>query len=398
MGGRVKRGIDIETTSLDPDDGKIRLVQVFDPEKNETEAVDIFRSTVLPLTPERKLVFNGTGGRRYVEKPIEGISHNAPFEARWLREKFGLQTNLDDTMVMSQVLYGGTDAARSPRFSHSLAAVAERELGVGLSKDGQEADWSGQLTLEMVRYAALDAIVLPRIAEKLMVRIDEAGLREVYELERRVSHAVAAMERNGFAIREDRLKNFIAGKGQDAAQLRADLEEAWGINPGSSKQLREYFELEDPDDWPTTKAGAPKTDQDAMRALADEEPLIEKWMHWKRVEKLRSTYGVSLLKRIRDGRIHARFKPFGTATGRFSSSEPNLQNIPRDWAIRGLFWSGADPRAHHGGLQRHRALTCSRALARAPHDAASRRGREPTRGDRRGDLWAAAGEGQKGHS
>jgi DNA polymerase-1 len=65
-------------------------------------------------------------------------------------------------------------------------------------------------------------------------------------------------------------------------------------------------------------------------------------VEWKKVEKLRSTYGLSLQKKVKNGRIHGRFHQFGTSTGRFSSSDPNLQNIPRDADIRALFWTG-DP-------------------------------------------------------
>ena len=83
--------------------------------------------------------------------------------------------------------------------------------------------------------------------------------------------------------------------------------------------------------------------------LIPDYPDVRKWIEWKEVEKIRSTYGESLRKQLTaGGRIHARFKPFGTATGRFSSSGPNLQNIPkrgdRGARMRSLFWSGADDR------------------------------------------------------
>jgi hypothetical protein len=130
--------------------------------------------------------------------------------------------------------------------------------------------------------------------------------------------------------------------------LKADLEEEWRINPGSSKQLREYFELDKRAEWPTTAGGAPKTDQDALKALVDEEPSVAKWVEWKEIEKIRSTYGKSIRDKLVDGRVHAGFKPFGTAKGRFSSSNPNLQNIPKRGElgprIRGLFWAGAEDR------------------------------------------------------
>ena len=76
---------------------------------------------------------------------------------------------------------------------------------------------------------------------------------------------------------------------------------------------------------------------------------MAKWVEWKEAEKIRSTYGTSLLEKLdANDRIHGRFDSFGTATGRFASSKPNLQNIPkrgeRGEQMRGLFWSGSDDR------------------------------------------------------
>ena len=67
-----------------------------------------------------------------------------------------------------------------------------------------------------------------------------------------------------------------------------------------------------------------------MHRLLEFEPSVATWIEWKEAEKIRSTYGKSLLDKLTpEGRIHARFKAFGTATGRFSSSSPHLQNIPK---------------------------------------------------------------------
>jgi len=173
-----------------------------------------------------------------------------------VKRHYGIDLDLDDTMVMSQVLYTGTDAAKSKQFSHSLQAVAKRELKRELDKSEQTSDWTGELTEEQIRYAALDAHVLPELADTLLRKIDRAGLRKVYELERRVSHAVDQMERNGFGIDLVRLDAFIAESTEQAERLKEELEEEWGINPGSSKQLREHFELDNRADWPATPAGA----------------------------------------------------------------------------------------------------------------------------------------------
>jgi DNA polymerase-1 len=86
-----------------------------------------------------------------------------------------------------------------------------------------------------------------------------------------------------------------------------------------------------------------------MKRLKGKDPSVAKWIEWKEVEKIRSTYGTSILEELsEDGRLRARFNAFGTATGRFSSSKPNLQNIPkrgeRGELMRSLFWSGSDDR------------------------------------------------------
>jgi DNA polymerase I len=105
-----------------------------------------------------------------------------------------------------------------------------------------------------------------------------------------------------------------------------------------------------------------------MHRLLEFEPSVATWIEWKEAEKIRSTYGKSLLDKLTpEGRIHARFKAFGTTTGRFSSSSPNLQNIPkrgdRGKQMRGLFWSGSDDRVlTKGGLRLDRAVARGRAL------------------------------------
>src|SRR5215203_5292542 len=276
------QGLDIETTALRPEDGRVRLVQIRD--------------------GERGLVY---GGRRSeVPDALRGlktpVAHNAPFERQWVKRHYGIDLDLDDTMVMSQVLYTGTNAARAKQFSHSLQAMVKRELKRELDKSEQGSDWTGELTEEQIRYAALDAHVLPELADTLLRKIDKAGLRTVYELERRVSHAVNQMERNGFGVDIARLAEFIAESTEQAERLKAELEAEWGINPGSSKQLREHFNLEAREGWPTTPGGSPSTNQEAMALLADEVPEISKWLEWKRVEKLRSTYGKSLQIQKRD--------------------------------------------------------------------------------------------------
>jgi DNA polymerase-1 len=242
--------------------------------------------------------------------------------------------------------------------------------------------------------------VLPKLAATLKRRIDRAGLRAVYELELRVSHAVAAMEERGVAVHRDRLEALIEEYTEKATRLKAELAEEWGINPGSSKQLREYFDLDEREGWPKTAGSAPSTNQDAMHRLLEFEPSVATWIEWKEAEKIRSTYGKSLLDKLTpEGRIHARLKAFGTATGRFSSSSPNLQNIPkrgdRGKQMRGLFWSGSDDRGLIKADSTPRSSCGSRPCAGATPTCKTRFSRASTCtwGDGRGAVQRQAGGG-----
>jgi DNA polymerase-1 len=241
------QGLDIETYNpetgegeLDPAKGKVRLVQIRD---GECGRVYDGHDRDLPAA---------------LRELDEAVAHNATFERRWIERHYGIDLEaLHDTMVMSQVLYTGTNAARAKQFSHSLQAVVKRETKRELDKSEQGSKWGEKhLSEKQIFYAAMDAHILPALADTLLQRIDKFGLREVYELERRVSHAVDQMERNGFGIDLVRLDAFIAESTEQAERLKAELEEEWGINPGSSKQLREHFELDNRADWPATPAGA----------------------------------------------------------------------------------------------------------------------------------------------
>ena len=324
------RGLDVETTALDPADGRLSLVQVADPDTFTVRVYDVIQEDTLSI-------------------PSEAVSHNAVFEERWLRAA-GHDAQFEDTMIASQVFYTGTNAARSKQFSHSLQAAVKRELHRELSKEEQDSDWSTlALTREQLKYAARDAHVPPELAgRKAAGQAGAGGARRgirarAQGLPRRRRHAEERFRRN-----EAKLDPLVEEVTEQAERLKAELEEEWGINPGSSKQLREYFELDKRAEWPTTAGGAPKTDQDALKALVDEEPSVAKWGEWKEIEKIRSTYGKSNRDKLVDGRVHPGFKPFGTAKGRFSSSNPNSQNIPKRGElgprIRGLFWAGAEDR------------------------------------------------------
>jgi DNA polymerase-1 len=267
-------GIDVETAgydgggALETDQGRLRLVQISD--GKQTDIYDAFLDDADVI-------------RQAVTARNELVAHNAVFERRWLNHALGIdRPDLHDTYIMSQVLAGGTRSTLNKGSGHSLQAVVKRVLKEDIDKEQQTSDWGAlALTKEQLEYAAKDAKVMPPLAEALMSRIDRAGLRKVYELERRVAFAVDAMEWRGVAIHVDQLEEMTEEATERAERLKAELTEEWGINPGSSKQLKEYFKLDERKDWPKTDGGAPKTDQEAMKALLAEDGRVAKWLEWK---------------------------------------------------------------------------------------------------------------------
>src|SRR5215213_10176176 len=236
-------GIDVETAgnngggALTLEEGRLRTVQISNGKK--AKVYDAFRQ-------DHDVI------RRAIEDHDELVAHNAVFESMWLKAALDVdRPDLHNTMIMSQVYYTGTRAAISKGFSHSLQAVVKRELKRELAKDEQVSDWgAAALTREQIEYAARDAAILPRLAQTLMRKIERAGLKWVYELELRISHALHAMERRGVAIHVDQLDEMAEEATERAERLKAELTEEWGINPGSGKQLIEHFGLEGRKGWP----------------------------------------------------------------------------------------------------------------------------------------------------
>ncbi|KHK02115.1 DNA polymerase I [Desulfovibrio sp. TomC] len=176
------------------------------------------------------------------------------------------------------------------------------------------------------------------LADTLAARLETAGLtRLVAELELPLIPVLLAMERAGIGIDRAAFARFAEEVGTRLAALEADIAAKAGkpFNPRSSQQLGEilYTDL-GLKPHGKTPGGAASTSQEALERLAGAHPLVDRILEFRKLEKLRSTY-LGPLPAVADpsGRIHTTLNNMATATGRLSSSNPNLQNIP----IRGEF-------------------------------------------------------------
>ena len=176
------------------------------------------------------------------------------------------------------------------------------------------------------------AVAVARLAPALGVALDARGLRRLYDdIERPLVPVLARMEKVGVRVDEAYLRDLVAGLTEEVHQLDREVQELAGhpFLVNSTKQLRSVlFDELGLLPHKKTKTGF-STDASSLEKLKGQHPIIDKLLRYREVEKLRSTYGLSLLAEVAaDGRIHATFQQTVARTGRLSSDRPNLHNIP----------------------------------------------------------------------
>ncbi|WP_445491837.1 DNA polymerase I [Rhodopseudomonas sp. RCAM05734] len=243
--------------------------------------------------------------------------------------------NADDVQPMSYALDAGRNA-------HGLDALTERWLGhANLSYGDVIGSGKNKLVFDKVAidkataYAAEDADVLLRLWRVLKPRLPAEHMTTVYEtLERPLISVLARMERRGISIDRQVLSKLSADFAQTAARIEAEIREIAGedINIGSPKQLGDilFGKMALPG-GSKTKTGAWSTSASILEDLAEEGHAFPRMiLDWRQVSKLRSTYTDALPNYVhpQTHRVHTTYALAATTTGRLSSNEPNLQNIP----------------------------------------------------------------------
>ncbi|MBI4375555.1 MAG: DNA polymerase I [Elusimicrobia bacterium] len=188
-----------------------------------------------------------------------------------------------------------------------------------------DGDWKGALKARLSRCHS---------HRELRRRMDEAQVLKLYDdVELPLVRILKEMEDHGVCVDEPYLQALSKEFQGDIEALKTELDELAGqsINVNSPKQLSEllFDKLKLPVVHKTAKGGR-STDEDCLKELSKQHPIPAKVLEYRELAKLKSTYIDGLLDRIdrNSGRVHTSFDQTGTETGRFSSSNPNLQNIP----------------------------------------------------------------------
>ena len=348
---------DTETLQLQPERGKLRLLQLGSGARNTVVLIDCFE---LDKSEWVKL-------RRFFGSPVRyWLAHNAVFDLGWLQEHDIYPHGwVRCSMLASRLLTNGM-----PFPKHGLANVVKRYLDTDLSKEQQRSDWSGALSNEQLDYAANDVVALMNLDEILDRKIRINRLTKAYSLECRALPAMAQMWRTGLPWNAANLqqrkedyqvdikaleKDFILQldhalpedkklprdedgsfnlRAKDEGKIRDGSKRYKGFNLNSPKQLLE--KLGDLlGETPKDANGKPSASRQALRAYAADHEVIQIYLEWKRADKRRQMINSIQEKMDADGFVRASYMQLGAESGRMSCIKPNNQQIPRDPQFRG---------------------------------------------------------------
>ena len=325
--------LDTETTSLDP--MRAELVGLsFSVRPHEAWYVPLGHHYLgVPDQLDREAVLVRL--RPILENPgIAKIGQNLKYDLLVLRRAGLRVAGIEfDTMIASYLAH---PAAKS----HSLDTMAAEILGhkmitySDMTGSGKKQILFSEVACEKAAvYAAEDADITLRLADRLAPRVVEAGQERLFrEVEMPLLEVLTDMEWTGVRIDPDFLRSLSRELAAKLAALEATIHEMCGgpFNIGSPKQLGEVlFERLNLARGKRTKTGW-STDVEVLTKLAEENEVCARILDYRSLAKLMGTYTEALPKLVhpQTGRIHTSFNQTVTATGRLSSSDPNLQNIP----------------------------------------------------------------------
>jgi DNA polymerase-1 len=333
-------GLDLETSGLNPYRDMVLVMGLYGPETRTAAVLHIQGY----IEPELRSWLGGYT-RRFVTQ--NGLNFDIPYLYTHGVDVYA--PGWFDTLVAEQVVTG-TDRKG---ISKNLQAIVKRRLGVDISKDVDHRDWvTDELTEMQTRYVAEDISFLPAIMETQWLKArevdDKWGKNEIYgtgvedalKFEMELLPIVLRMQLNGLPVHAENLYAYEALQRNKAAAALEWLTAEFGpeINWGSHVQVKKAFLAH----YDVPLASTQEDELILLRDLATGSKIaeaVDQLLVYKHAAKRSSMYNAEFIdKYVYDGRVRASFRPVGTETGRFSSSSPNLQQIPGD----GRNWIG-DP-------------------------------------------------------
>lgn len=335
-------GIDTETTPLEqykiypkaalsPHLARIRLIQVFDGKNSIVFDLNYCTGSAFHL---HLIEFLNT--KRF-------IAHNAIFDLQFFMKMGVDRMNIGCTLLLAKIL---VHATRPMDMGLKLEDLVENVLKIEATKKMGTSDWGTEdLTFEQIEYAALDPLYAYLIAEALAPGLDKYNLNRVYQLYKKAQHPVACMQLNGLGIDTKAHQENIDRWREELFYAREDVLKLTGLEKLTAHTLATWLEENlDPEtkaQWYRTEKGKLKTDAHTFADFSGIE-VAAKYGEYQKKDKLINSFGDKLITLVNPetGRLHASYNISGARTGRMSCSNPNLQQLPRDEAVRNIFVPG----------------------------------------------------------
>ncbi len=271
----------------------------------------------------------------FEDESILKIGQNLKYDISMLAQ-YGISVKgpMFDTMLAHYLL--------EPEQRHNMDYLAEVYLNYltipieDLIGKGRQQKTMREVPVELVKeYAAEDADITLQLYEKLLPLLKENGVEKLfYEIEMPLVPVLSRMEANGVRIDTDNLQQISEAFGVEIHKIEEEIYKAAGMpfNIASPKQLGEvlFERLRIDEKAKKTKTGQYATGEDVLQKLSHKHPIIQMILDYRSFTKLKSTYldALPALVNPKDGLIHTSYNQAVTATGRLSSNNPNLQNIP----------------------------------------------------------------------
>ena len=271
----------------------------------------------------------------FEDESILKIGQNLKYDISMLAQ-YGISVKgkLFDTMLAHYLL--------EPEQRHNMDYLAEVYLNYltipieDLIGKGRQQKTMREVPVELVKeYAAEDADITLQLYEKLLPLLKENGVEKLfYEIEMPLVPVLSRMEANGVRIDTENLQQISEAFGGEIRKIEEEIYKAAGtpFNIASPKQLGEilFERLRIDEKAKKTKTGQYATGEDVLQKLSHKHPIIQMILDYRSFTKLKSTYldALPALVNPKDGLIHTSYNQAVTATGRLSSNNPNLQNIP----------------------------------------------------------------------
>lgn len=310
--------LDLETYGTS-EDKTIRKDETLDPWRGEIRLLSLQLPDRVPWLIDLRATGYSLGELGKALEATEVIGHNIKFDALWLARKCNVHlVKMVDTSSASLILSNGDS-----KLGNRRAQVADRYLGIELRKDQGRSDWGALMLLgEQIQYAVQDVEHLHALKEKLDAELKAAALVGVLRLEMALLPVVVGMELIGFHVNRKKLEELAAEATQERDQVAQTVNNLLGtqdVTLNAPAQLLKALQ--------GLGIALKNTNEESLSECRH--PVAAAILKYRKWKKLKEDVE-SCIHEIRpDGRIHGQFNPLGTDTGRFSSTEPNMQNITR---------------------------------------------------------------------